>query len=225
MTKKPKEHAENEQAQEMNTEHNSEKVTGGKEKQQYKDGSPKSDNQAEKPGKKQSEDHLEKESRKIHALKADLQEEKNKLTAAEENARDWQDKYIRLAAEFDNYRKRTIKEKTELIKQANGELLKDMLPIIDDFERGLVTIEKTEDVEGMKKGVSLIYTKFAEFIRQNGLKEIEAKNKEFDIDFHEALTKIPAPDESLKGKVVDVIEKGYILNDRVIRYAKVVVGE
>jgi len=225
MTKKPKKHAEKEQAQARSNEPGSEKVISGNEKQTHKEGSVKSDIQAEKPGKKQSEDHPEKESTKIHALKTELQETKNRLAATEDSARDWQDKYIRLAAEFDNYRKRTIKEKTELIKQANGELLKDILPIIDDFERGLATIEKIEDVEGLKKGVSLIYTKFSEFIRQNGLKEIEAKEKEFDIDFHEALTKIPAPSEALKGKVVDVIEKGYILNDRVIRYAKVVVGE
>jgi molecular chaperone GrpE len=104
-------------------------------------------------------------------------------------------------------------------------LLKDILPVVDDFERGFDTIEKSEDIDGLKQGMNLIYTKFIEFLRQNGVKEIEAKEKEFDIDFHEALTKIPAPSDELKGKVVDVIEKGYLLNEKVIRYAKVVVGE
>jgi molecular chaperone GrpE len=149
----------------------------------------------------------------------------NKIAAAEESAREWQDKYVRLSAEFDNYRKRTLREKMELTKNANGELLKDILSVVDDFERGRNTIEKSGDIEGLKQGLELIYTKFIEFLRQNGVKEIDAKEKEFDIDFHEALTKIPAPTDELKGKVVDVIEKGYLLNDKVIRYTKVVVGE
>ena len=97
--------------------------------------------------------------------------------------------------------------------------------MVDDFERGLANIDKAEDMESFKKGIELIYNKFVEFLRQNSVKEIDAKEKDFDIDFHEALTKIPAPNDDLKGKVVDVVEKGYMLNDKVIRYAKVVVGE
>jgi len=225
MTRKPNKQADNRQEKEMGSDHSTKKTGGEQVKQKHSVDTEKSDNQAEKTTKKQAEDHPVKDSSKIQALKTELEEIKNKLAAFEESSREYQDKYIRLSAEFDNYRKRTLKEKTELIKMANGELLKDILPIVDDFERGLATIEKTEDLDGLKKGVLLIYNKFTEFIRQNGIKEIEAKEKDFDIDFHEALTKIPAPSEDLKGKVVDVIEKGYILNDRVIRYAKVVVGE
>lgn len=162
--------------------------------------------------------------KKTKADKAN-EEIENRVAAAEESAREWQDKYMRLSAEFDNYRKRTLREKAELTKSANAELLKDILTVIDDFERGRDNIDKTTDIEGLKQGVNLIYTKFVEFLGKNGVTEIEAKETEFDIDFHEALTKIPAPSKELKGKVVDVIEKGYLLNEKVIRYAKVVVGE
>lgn len=150
---------------------------------------------------------------------------KEKIHEAEKQAAEWQDKYMRLSAEFDNYRKRTLKEKVELTKTANANLLVNMLPVIDDFERGFETIDKASDIEAMKEGMNHVYKKLQEFIKQNGIKEIEAKEKEFNIDYHEALTKIPAPSDELKGKVVDVIEKGYLLNDKVIRYAKVVVGE
>ena len=171
-----------------------------------------------------------KSKRKSTAKKASkddskIKELEEKFELAKESAGEWQDKYMRLSAEFDNYRKRTLKEKSELTKQANGDLLKDILPVVDDFERGHDNLEKATDLDGLKEGISLIYNKFTEFLRQNGIKEIEAKEQDFDIDYHEALTKIPAPTEDLKGKVVDVIEKGYLLNDKVIRYAKVVVGE
>lgn len=171
-------------------------------------------------GKKKKSDT----KKKTKADKAN-EELENKAAAAEESAKEWQDKYMRLSAEFDNYRKRTLREKAELTKSANAELLKDILTVIDDFERGRDNIDKSTDIEGLKHGVDLIYTKFVEFLGKNGVSEIEAKETEFDIDFHEALTKIPAPTEELKGKVVDVIEKGYLLNEKVIRYAKVVVGE
>jgi molecular chaperone GrpE len=148
-----------------------------------------------------------------------------KIEDLTEKAADWQDKYIRLSAEFDNYRKRTLKEKSDLIRIANEDLLKDILPVVDDFERGIDFVDKSQDLEALRTGIHLIYNKFAEFLKQEGLKEIPSKEQVFDLDFHEALTKIPAPNEELKGKVVDVIEKGYTLNDKVIRYAKVVVGE
>lgn len=138
---------------------------------------------------------------------------------------DWKDKYIRLVAEFDNYRKRTLKEKMEMSKTAGSDIFLNMLPIIDDFERAMQSMENIQEVKPLKDGVELIYNKFREFLKQRGVKEIEAKEKEFDTDHHEALTKIPAPSEELKGKVVDVIEKGYFLHDTVIRYSKVVVGE
>jgi molecular chaperone GrpE len=149
----------------------------------------------------------------------------SKLDKVTQEASEWHDKYLRLSAEFDNYRKRTLKEKADLVRLANEDLLKDILTVIDDFERGIDTMDKSEDLEALKKGIHLIYSKFTDFIKQKGLKEIEALEKPFDIDFHEAVTKIPAPSEKLKGSVVDVIEKGYILNDKVVRYAKVVVGE
>ena len=140
-------------------------------------------------------------------------------------AKEFQDKYIRLMAEFDNYRKRSLKERTDLIKSAGEDILVSILPVMDDFERGLAAMESSQDVEAVKQGVLLIYTKFKDFLTQRGVKEIEAFKQDFNVDVHEALTKIPAPEEELKGKVVDVIQKGYSLNDKVIRYAKVVVGE
>lgn len=135
------------------------------------------------------------------------------------------DKYIRLQAEFDNYRKRTLKEKMELTKSAGEKILVNVLPVVDNFERALQAMETAQEVEAVKEGVNLIYNNFKEFMVQNGVKEIEAINQEFDTDIHEAITKIPAPSEELKGKVVDCVEKGYTLNEKVIRFSKVVVGE
>lgn len=218
MTKKTGKHTEKEAKQKLSHEEQVMGENSGKDTHQP-------ENQTEIQDRQPSNDQLAELNKKLEELSVQLEESKNSQLKAEDSAREWQDKYIRLSAEFDNYRKRTIKEKTDLIKQANGDLLKDILSVIDDFERGIDHIDKTEDIEGLKKGISLIYNKFVEFIRQNGIKEIEAREKDFDIDFHEALTKIPAPTEALKGKVVDVIEKGYLLNERVIRYAKVVVGE
>ncbi len=137
-----------------------------------------------------------------------------------------QDKYLRLAAEFDNYRKRTLREKSELIQTAGESLLKDILPVVDDFERGLDIIDKSEDIKAVKEGIELIYNKVKEYLAANGVKEIKAMNEPFDAEWHEAVTNIPAPSEKMKGKIVDVIQKGYVLNDKkVIRYPKVVVGE
>ena len=135
------------------------------------------------------------------------------------------DKYLRLAAEFDNYRRRTLKERMELLKSAGEDILVNLLPVMDDFERGLDSIEKAKDINAVKEGVQLIYKKFEEFLKQRGIKEIDAKEKDFDTDLHEAITKIPAPDKKLKGKVVDIIEKGYYLNEKIIRFSKVVIGE
>ena len=138
---------------------------------------------------------------------------------------DYKDKYIRLSAEFDNYRKRTLKERMDTIKNAASDILGKLLPIVDNLERALRSTNDATDVAAVREGIELIHKSFLETLRQNGLKEIEALHQPFDVDLHEALTKIPAPSEELKGKIVDVIEKGYTLNDKVIRYAKVVLGE
>ncbi|TLX76934.1 nucleotide exchange factor GrpE [Labilibacter sediminis] len=135
------------------------------------------------------------------------------------------DRYLRLSAEYDNYRKRTLKERMELTKSAGEGLLKGLLPVVDDFDRAISHLGEASDLDAVKEGIDLIYNKFQEFLKQNGVVEIEAKEKEFDTDLHEAITKIPAPDDSMKGKVIDCIEKGYMLNDKVMRFSKVVVGE
>ena len=155
----------------------------------------------------------------------DADEIQDELVQITQKCNDLNDKNLRLMAEFDNYRKRSLKERTDLIKSAGEDILVSILPVMDDFERGLAAMESSQDVEAVKQGVLLIYTKFKDFLTQRGVKEIEAFKQDFNVDVHEALTKIPAPEEELKGKVVDVIQKGYSLNDKVIRYAKVVVGE
>ncbi len=135
------------------------------------------------------------------------------------------DKHLRLQAEFDNFRKRTMKEKADLIKSGGESVLINILPVVDDFERALISLKDVAEDDAGKKGTQLIYSKFSEFLKQNNIKEIDAINQYFNVDLHEAITKIPAPDETLKGKVVDVLQKGYFLNDKVIRFAKVVIGE
>lgn len=135
------------------------------------------------------------------------------------------DKHLRLHAEFDNFRRRTMKEKADLIKSGGESVLVNILPVVDDFERALVSLKDVSDEDAGKKGTQLIYNKFSEFLKQNNVREIDALNQDFNVDLHEAITKIPAPDESLKGKVVDVLQKGYLLNEKVIRFAKVVIGE
>jgi molecular chaperone GrpE len=143
----------------------------------------------------------------------------------EEKYNELNDRYLRLMAEFDNYRKRTLKEKMELTKNGGEDVLKGILPVVDNMERAMKSMETATDTEAVKEGINLIYKKFQEFLTGKGLKEIEAQGLELDTDKHEAVTKFPAPSEDLKGKIIDVIEKGYTLNDKVIRYAKVVIGE
>lgn len=135
------------------------------------------------------------------------------------------DRYLRLSAEFDNYRKRTLREKMELTRSAGESVMRNVLPLMDDVERAVSSMENGLDLEATKEGVKLIYNKFKDFANQNGLKEIEALGESFNTDLHEAVTKIPAPSEDMKGKIIDVVQKGYYLNDKVIRFAKVVVGE
>ena len=135
------------------------------------------------------------------------------------------DMFLRLSAEFDNYRKRTMKEKAELILNGGEKSISSILPIVDDFERALKNMETATDVAAVKEGVELIYNKFMSVLGQNGVKVIETKEQPLDTDYHEAIAVIPAPNEALKGKILDCVQTGYILNDKVIRHAKVVVGE
>lgn len=130
-----------------------------------------------------------------------------------------------LMADFDNYRKRTIKEKADLIKSGGEECLKNLLPVIDDFERSLQALNTSTDVEALVEGVNLIYNKFKGYLAQNGVKEIETADAPFDTEYHEAVTTFPVEDPEKKGKVIDCVQKGYTLNDKVIRFSKVVVGE
>jgi molecular chaperone GrpE len=138
---------------------------------------------------------------------------------------DLKDKYIRLSAEFDNYRKRTLKEKIELTKFAGEDILKGLLPVVDDFERGLKNLEQAKDIDAIKEGIGLIYSKFKTFLTNKGLKEIESTDCDFNTDYHEAITKIPVEDKTKSGKIIDVVQKGYMLDDKVVRFSKVVVGE
>ncbi len=135
------------------------------------------------------------------------------------------DKNLRLMAEFDNYRKRTLKERTDLYKTAGESVLVNMLPLVDDFERALKAIEIADDVKAVKDGVELIYSKFIAFLLQNGVKSIPTENELFNTDVHEAITTFPAPSEDLKGKIIECVSKGYTMNEKVIRFSKVVVGE
>ncbi|TFH27592.1 MAG: nucleotide exchange factor GrpE [Bacteroidia bacterium] len=153
------------------------------------------------------------------------QEEEIKEPTTEEKLAELQDRYLRLSAEFDNFRKRTLKEKIDLQKSANESLLGALLPVADDFDRAMQSVEEAKDIEAVKEGMRLISGKFQGFLNQQGVKEIEAVNKAFDTDLHEAITKVPVPSKKLKGKVVDVVQKGYYLNEKVLRFSKVVIGE
>lgn len=134
------------------------------------------------------------------------------------------DKYLRLYSEFDNFRRRTAKERIELLQNAAGDMITAILPVLDDFDRAIKSNEEASDIEGVKEGFQLIRQRMKTLLDQKGLKDMEAIGNEFDTDLHEAITNIPAPSEDMKGKVVDVVEKGYYLNDKVLRFAKVVVG-
>lgn len=147
------------------------------------------------------------------------------LEAAKKEIEDGKDKFLRLSAEFDNYRKRTNKEKAELILNGGEKSISSILPIVDDFERALKNMESATDVEAVREGVALIYNKFMNTLAQNGVKVIETKELPLNTDFHEAIAVIPAPTEELKGKILDCVQTGYMINEKVIRHAKVVVGE
>jgi molecular chaperone GrpE len=138
---------------------------------------------------------------------------------------DYKDKFVRLYSEYENYRKRTAKEKIDIITNASENLLKDIIPVIDDFERAITNNKNVKDASTIKEGFELIYNKLYKTLTNTGLKPMNAQGETFDADIHEAITKIPAPSKKMKGKVIDVVEKGYMINDKVIRFAKVVIGE
>ena len=150
-------------------------------------------------------------------------EELDPLAAAQNEAEQWKDKYIRLVAEFENYKKRTLKEKSELILNGSEKTVAAILPILDDFERA--TADKTEDPQAIKEGFELIYKKFLKALETLGVNKIETDNADFDVDYHEAIAMVPGMGDDKKGKVIDCVQTGYTLNDKVIRHAKVAVGQ
>lgn len=151
------------------------------------------------------------EENKTEKLQAELQEQK--------------DKYIRLMAEFDNFRRRTAKERLELIQTAGKDVIVSLLDVLDDCDRAEKQIQASEDVNQIKEGVTLVFGKMRSALQSKGVKEMKSMHEEFDVEKHEAITEIPAPTEELKGKVIDEVQKGYYLNDKIIRFAKVVVGK
>ncbi|QKG78908.1 nucleotide exchange factor GrpE [Tenuifilum thalassicum] len=157
--------------------------------------------------------------------KEEEQPEVDKVAEITSQYEEMKDKYLRLTAEFDNYRKRTLKEKSDILKYAAEEVLKDLLPVIDDLDRALKAVDAAKDIDSVKEGIGLIINKFNDFLKAKGVKEIDALGKELDTDLHEAITKIPVEEEDKKGKIVDVVQKGYMLHDKVMRFSKVVVGE
>ncbi|GAB3696518.1 nucleotide exchange factor GrpE [Spirosoma flavus] len=155
---------------------------------------------------------------------ADTESAPTSTTKTSSEVAELKDKYLRLYADFENFRRRTAKEKLDLIGSANEGLLQALIPVVDDFERAMQSIDNTDDVIAVKEGVSLIYNKLFKTLESKGLKPMTSKGEPFNADLHESVTQFPAPSEDMKGKVIDEIEKGYYLNDKVIRFAKVIVG-
>ena len=151
-------------------------------------------------------------------LAKDLEEAKTELDKQKKE-------YLFLLAEFDNFRKRTLKEKADLVKNAAEKAMLEILPVVDDFERALQAMHDSSDLESVKEGVDLIYNKFVKYIESNGVKAIDSNNADFNTEYHEAVTTFPAADDSQKGKVIDTVQKGYMINDKVLRHSKVVVGQ
>lgn len=166
-----------------------------------------------------AKDLANEELSEIDALKQELDDTKAKLEKEKKE-------YLFLMADFDNFRKRTLKEKSEIIKNGGENVLKGLLPIVDDFERSLQAMNDASSVDAVKEGVELIYNKLVKYLEQNGVKALDTTpGTEFDTEFHEAVTLFPAADDSQKGKIIDTVQKGYKLHDKVLRHAKVVVGQ
>lgn len=170
-----------------------------------------------------TQNDTETQAEEANGEKTSTEEELDPLTAAQNEAEQWKDKYIRLVAEFDNYKKRTLKEKSELILNGSEKTVAAILPILDDFERA--TADKTEDPQAIKEGYELIYKKFLKALETLGVNKIKTDNADFDVDYHEAIAMVPGMGDDKKGKVIDCVQTGYTLNDKVIRHAKVAVGQ
>ena len=195
-----------------------------KEDKEKEESTPEEVIKEEIVGDEKSENPEQDEERKEKHTKAKHHKE-DKTVKIEEEIAQLNDKYLRLYSEFDNYRKRTIKEKVELSKTASADVILSILPVLDDFERAIKAFEiSDESTDALKHGIILIFNKFTNILSQQGLKQIKAVGEEFNTDFHEAITLIPATDPGMKGKVIDETEKGYMLYDKVIRYSKVVVA-
>lgn len=175
--------------------------------------------------KEETQEDVENVEEKEEEPKTELELAQDQVEELGKKLQETNDKYMRLSAEFDNYRKRTLKERMDLIKTASEKVFLDILPVMDNFERAMKAMDTSNEVEPVIEGINLIYSKFSDFLKSNGLEVIETENKDFDIDLHEAITKMPAPTEDMKGKIIDCVERGYKMNEKVIRYAKVVVGE
>ena len=170
-----------------------------------------------------TQNDAETQAEEANGEETPAEEELDPLTAAQNDAEQWKDKYIRLVAEFDNYKKRTLKEKSELILNGSEKTVAAILPILDDFERA--TADKTEDPQAIKEGYELIYKKFLKALETLGVNKINTDNADFDVDYHEAIAMVPGMGDDKKGKVIDCVQTGYTLNDKVIRHAKVAVGQ
>ncbi len=186
---------------------------------------PNNDPEAQPQGENLTPDNEENLNAEAQETIQEEEDIKKELEELKEKCADLADKNLRMMAEFDNYRRRTNKEKLDLLTTAGERIFRDMLPLIDDFERAKTAMKDTEDVQALREGIDLIYNKFISFLEKNEVKQIDTTDAVFDTEFHEAITTFPAPTPEQKGKVIDCTQKGYMLGEKVIRYAKVVVGE
>ncbi len=193
--------------------------------------SKKEQEQVKEEELQQEETQTEAQNAEVESQNAETEQSakeetpEDKIAALQAELEKSQKEYLFLMAEFDNYRKRTVKEKAELIKNGGEKAMLGLLPVIDDFERAIDAIDNSSDVESLKEGVDLIYNKFMKYLESQQVKPMESTGTDFDADIYEAVTTFPAPDESMKGKVIDTVQKGYTINEKVLRHAKVVVGQ
>lgn len=222
MEEKEKNFSEDEETKEMNCQQETDNLsddtdTSGVEENETTSAEEKVEIQSKTEDKKKNRSFFGKKNSETDELKSQLEESEIKY-------KELNDRYLRLYSEFDNYKKRTNREKLDLLSTASEKVIVNILPIIDDYERAIAANEKSEDIKAIKEGFNLIYNKMLQLLKRFDVEEIEAKDAEFNTDFHEAVTHFPAQNEEDKGKVIDVTEKGYKIKDKVIRYAKVVVA-